>query len=448
MEKKLYSQKLRDIVESSTIHGIPNALRAKHTVLRIFWIFNVIVKLEIVQSFNSEFPAISFCNINPNDFTIEENLRNVSFFLNESFIYEKNFNSKSCDTQMNNILNAQLPNLKKFTLSKMLISCLYDNKPCNTNNFFQQRSFNFGNCFTFNSGRNLTGHSIPVLNSKRPGMVNGLRLKLFIGAPEYQPCWEDRYGALIVVHNRTFPPLFAEEGLFIQAGSETNFILNKVSINKLPSPFSNCVVNASNRNEFDSKSYRDAFDLSGCYRQKWCLLNCSVQKATQDNTPLCNSFNFTSLIERLRCLNNLENLTNYYNVCFPECPIECDYSYFNIFKSVSSFPSYSYSQFLLSNSSFRSRYPYENITLEQVRNSVVSFNAYFDSSNHQKIDEIPESNFETLLGTLGGQLGLFLGVSFLSFAEIFEILFELLLIFLNNRKNTKTCNEIIRKSLN
>ncbi|CAF0914684.1 unnamed protein product [Brachionus calyciflorus] len=316
----------------------------------------------------------------------------------------------------------------------MLISCLYDNKPCDPNNFFQQKSFYFGNCFTFNSGKNLTGHSIPVLNSKRPGMVNGLKLKLFIGAPEYQPCWEDRYGALIVVHNRTVPPLYVEEGLFIQAGSETNFILNKVTINKLPSPYSNCVANVSYRNEFDSESYRSAFDLSGSYRQKWCILNCSYFKATQDNILLCSSFNFTSSFERSKSLNNLENLANYYDVCFPECPIECDYSYFNIFKSVSSFPSYSYSQFLLANRSFRLRYPYENVRLEQVRNSVVSFNAYFDSSNYQKIDEIPESNFESLLGTLGGQLGVFLGVSFLSFAEIFEILFEILLIFMNNRK--------------
>ncbi|RNA13947.1 acid-sensing ion channel 4 [Brachionus plicatilis] len=456
MAKQSYAQKLKEIVESSTIHGMPNILRTKSNVIRIFWIliflasfsyciysviliiikylqYNVIVKMEIVQSFNSEFPAVTFCNVNPLDFSIDENLKNVSQFLNESFLYSNDFNSKSCDTLMTNLLVNELPNLKGFTLDKLLISCQYDRKPCNPNNFCPQRSHYFRNCFTFNYGKNSTGQSIPTENSKRPGMINGLQLKLFIGAPEYQPCWEHRFGALIVVHNRTSPPLFAEEGLFIQAGAETNFILNKVVINKMTSPFSNCVVNVSNRNEFDSVWYRNAFDYSGSYRQKWCVLNCSVTKTIEANVLNCQALGLTLSFERANCVYNLENLTNYYGLCSHECPIECDYSYFNIFKSVSSFPSYSYANYLLSKKSFRSKFPYDNITLEQVRDSVVSLNIYFDSSSFEKIEELPESDFGSLLGNLGGQLGLFLGMSFLTFAELFEIFIQFVFNFLHNR---------------
>lgn len=470
MSKLSYSQIIKEIAESSTIHGIPNALRTKNTAIRFFWLiaflasfsycmysvvliiinflqFNVIVRMQIVQTYNAEFPAITFCNINPYDFTIGENLKNVTKLINESFLYADNFNSKSCDIQMTNVLNNELPNLQGFSLNKMLISCQYDGKPCDANNFFPQRAFYFRNCYTFNYGRNSTGHQIPIENSKRPGTINGLKLKLFVGAPEYQPCWEDRFGAIIVVHNRTSPPLYAEEGLFIQAGAETNFILNKINIKKLASPFSNCIKNVSNRNEFDSVYFRNSYDFSGSYRQKWCVLNCSVSKAIEQNSQKCANLNFSSNFERRLCFNNLENLTQYYDFCSDQCPIECDYSYFNVFKSVSSFPSYSYAKYLLSNETFRSKYPYENVSMNQVRDSVLSLNVYFDSSNFERIEELPESNFGSLLGNLGGQLGLFLGVSFLTFAELIEILFQIGIIYKKNYSMSRTKVKILQKSV-
>ncbi|RNA25225.1 acid-sensing ion channel 1-like isoform X1 [Brachionus plicatilis] len=464
-----YTQKLREIVESSTIHGIPNVLRSKNKFLRYFWTvaflvffsycmysvvliiftylqFNVIVRMQIVQTYNAEFPAVTFCNINPYDFTIGENLKNVTKLLNESFLYAENFNSKRCDTQMNNVLNVELPNLHGFSLDKLLISCQYDGKPCDPNNFFPQRAFYFGNCYTFNYGKNSTGHQVPIEKSKRPGTINGLKLKLFVGAPEYQPCWEYRFGALIVVHNRTSPPLYAEEGLFIQTGAETNFILNKVRINKMPSPYSDCVVNVSNRNEFNSVSYRNAFDFSGSYRQKWCVLNCSVARAIEENMPKCSALNFATNLERTRCINDLENLTKHYDLCSGECPIECDYSFFNVFKSTSSFPSYAYAKHLLANPTFRSKFPYENITFGQVRDSVVALNVYFDSNNYQRIEELPESNFGSLLGNLGGQLGLFLGVSFLTFAELVEIFVQMAIIYFRNLNKSSSRVEILKKN--
>ncbi|RNA38783.1 acid-sensing ion channel 1-like [Brachionus plicatilis] len=471
-----YTQKLKEIVESSSMHGIPNVIRTKSTVIRIFWIliilsffsystysvvliiikyfqYNVIVRMKIVESYNSEFPAVTFCNINPFDFTIEENFKMVSLLLNESFLYRNDLKSKICNSQMTGMLNNALPNLKGFTLEKLLVSCQFDEKPCDPNNFFPQRTFYYRNCYSFNYGKNSTGQSIPIQNAKRTGIINGLTLKLFIGAPEYQPCWEHRFGALIVVHNQTSPPVFAQEGLFVQPGAETNFVLNKVTINKMVSPYSNCVANISNRNELDSVWYRNAFDFSGRYTQKWCILNCSVSKVMEENIPICEALDLASSLERALCLNNLQNVTNFYGLCSHECPIECDYSYFNIFTSASSFPSYSYANFLLSNKSFMSKFPYGNVTMEQLRDSVVSLNVYFDSSSFQKIEELPESDFGSLLGNLGGQLGLFLGVSFLTFAELFEILFQFLFIFFQNHKkldfknNCKTKVEILEKPL-
>lgn len=250
MKNSSYIQTLKEIGESSSIHGIPNFIKSKSLSLKLIWIFafvgsfsycifslitiiinyfnfNVLVRMQIFQSHNTEFPAVTFCNINPFDYTINENFKNVSLLLNESFIYDDNFNSQICDNDMAEVLNFQLPNLKGFSLEKLLISCQYDREPCNLNNFYLQRAFYFRNCYTFNLGKNSTGHSIPIKKTKRPGNINGLKLKIFVGAPEYQPCWENRFGAVVVVHNKSTPPLYAEEGIFVQTGAETNLILKK-----------------------------------------------------------------------------------------------------------------------------------------------------------------------------------------------------------------------------
>ena len=157
--------------------------------------------------------------------------------------------------------------------------------------------------------------------------------------------------------------------------------------------------------------------------------------------------NLTSSLERSRCINNLQNLTNYYEKCFQECPVECASIYYKIFQSSSSFPSYSYSKFLLSKTSFRSKFPYENISLQQVRDSVLSLNVYFDSNNFERVEELPEYDFPLLLGNLGGQLGLFIGASFLTFVELIEIIFQIITIYCENNIKKKSLNKIkIEKS--
>ena len=134
---------------------------------------------------------------------------NASKILNETFIYSSNFSSQNCKKEIDTILKEKLK-LQGYSLDKMLISCTYDKKACSMNDFYSLKSRNFENCYSFNYGRNLAGNEIPIAKSKRAGFQNGLKLELFVGAPEYQPCWTDKYGVIVVVHNRSFTPVFIE----------------------------------------------------------------------------------------------------------------------------------------------------------------------------------------------------------------------------------------------
>ncbi|RNA35576.1 acid-sensing ion channel 1 isoform X2 [Brachionus plicatilis] len=428
--KSIYLNLLKNQVESSSIHAIPNILRTKTSISRILWSiafivsfsacvyqvvmlivnffeFKTIVRMELVQSFDEEFPAVTFCNLNPFDFSLKENQAKMSEFLNESMAHGNENYLKMIKCNLNNSLS----NLEGFSIEKMLILCQYDSEECNVDDFVQFEHITiFGRCYTFNSGRNSSGHKIPIRKRTRPELVSGLNLKLFIGALEYQPCWEPRYGAIVNVHNRSSPPLITDGGMMVQTGSETNLILNKVNMKKLPKPYSNCIKDLTNINEIDSIYYRNTFDsIRKVYRQHRCIVKCSLNRTIEENIKRCSSVNLTTQLEKKICILNLTKQFSYFEFCSNECPVECDSSYYSIVNSLSSFPSKLYSSYLLSDESFRSKFPYENISMEQVKESVLSVNVYFGTNFNQNIEEVSALDFLSLLGNLGGQLGLFLG---------------------------------------
>lgn len=456
MKKNIYLQRIKELIESSTMHGISNAFKTRILALRIFWIiiflvflvyssytviltiinffqYNVIVNIEISQSFDLEFPAVTFCNINPYDLTIKENYKKASKLMNTS-LFDDKLENKNCDQNLKFLFRQELHELEGFSLEKMLISCEYDRKTCNMKNFYAHKFSLFGNCYTFNFGKDSHEKKIPIEYAQKPGMFNGLKIKLFTGAREYQPCWENNFGVIVSVHNQLSMPLLGEEAVFVSAGSESNLAIDRININKLSKPYSDCVENLTNNKEIDSEFFKKTIYLNGIYRQKWCMLECSSNRTLEENVYKCKKLNFSSSSERKICLHNVENLTKHYQYCSHQCPIECNYSSFEIHSSMSSFPSYRYAMNLLSNNSFVSKFPYENVSLEQLRDSVLSFNVFYSSSTINKIEEKPEINFGMLLGSIGGQLGFFLGASLLTLTELFQILIEIGFIFCTKNK--------------
>ena len=64
-----------------------------------------------------------------------------------------------------------------------------------------------------------------------------------------------------------------------------------------------------------------------------------------------------------------------------------------------------------------------------VRDSVVNVNIFYESLSYTETNESPQMNIVSLLGSIGGNLGLFFGVSVFSLCEIIEVLIEIYFIF-------------------
>jgi hypothetical protein len=69
-------------------------------------------------------------------------------------------------------------------------------------------------------------------------------------------------------------------------------------------------------------------------------------------------------------------------------------------------------------------------TYEQINRHYIVLFVYYRKLEYTLISQEPKTETFDFISNIGGILGLFLGVSFLSFIEIFEIVLEIFFIFI------------------
>lgn len=76
-----------------------------------------------------------------------------------------------------------------------------------------------------------------------------------------------------------------------------------------------------------------------------------------------------------------------------------------------------------------------NDTVSLDQNTVLAVNVFYSSSSYMKITEQPAITIYDLLPNVGGTMGLFVGISALSFVEIVEILIEMITFLVKKLTN-------------
>ena len=70
---------------------------------------------------------------------------------------------------------------ENFHFNYFLPNSFNNNQQCSAANFTSFYSFEYGNCFTFNSGFDALNDVQDILNTTKPGYNYGLQLELFVG---------------------------------------------------------------------------------------------------------------------------------------------------------------------------------------------------------------------------------------------------------------------------
>jgi hypothetical protein len=332
-------------------------------------------------------------------------------------------------------------------LDKNLINLYYENNDIIPNEHFEKIQSKKGDFYyKFNSGKNINGTPIDLKKQKVIGYYGGLTAEVFIGRPDQfmaknQPQTHSSFFSMYI-HNLSLNAVESTDNpIKLTPGINNEIKIKRIFKEILSYPYSNCIKDVSSSYNSllvkhiltkTNSSYRqkDCFNLcQSRYMINKCNLNVSLGFIWEvdwrkDNTYPCANNSYIEFLSK-----NLDDL------CLKDCPFECNSIEFSIDVMTSKFPSQAYALQLMNNSKIKSNYPPGyNITLEDLRESMVQFSVYYTDFYYSHISQIPKQQLVDLVSTFGALFGLFIGMSFLSFGELIELLVKIILILFKKNK--------------
>jgi hypothetical protein len=181
------------------------------------------------------------------------------------------------------------------------------------------------------------------------------------------------------------------------------------------------------------------YGLNQTYLQTTCFSLCFQEILIQTCNCYVNLFNKLNGtipcldVSQINCSVNAwyTYISNDYisKYCIQYCPLECYVTNYQITTTFSNYPTYNYAlNSLMTNPIITSKFQNETLTYDLIKQSVLSLNVYYDQLAYTQISKEAKLEIVDLVSGIGGLLGLFLGMSFLSFAEFIEMIIETLVI--------------------
>jgi len=381
--KNDYKTPIKEILETTSLQFLLSPIRSKRFLIKIinssflilsmcltiyllvsniieYLMYETITSIKTINDKKPQFPIVSFCSI--------ENSSHEEFFT------EFWFNDELLTSDWKNYFEA-----------------------------FQDSSY-IGKCYRFNSGINMSNHSVPIQKSKRSGYNDAFILKYKSDANFF----------IISIYNQTQnPSTIYNKGFYTSTGNGPYFSIKRIYDTQLEYPYNDCLNDVS-KFTMNKTIINYMQNKSSQYSEKECIRLCEnlkYQEESNCNHSLKNLDDYPYKV----CYNNIELITcykkfmEYFNakediICSQYCPLECDTFSYDI--SINSRTS----QSLLS----------ENTT---------HISVFYEEFKYTLIYQQPKMQIIDLISNIGGSLGLFVGISFISFLELFEILIEIIFIY-------------------
>ena len=406
-----------------------------------FFKFEVVTKIQFNPEVVSRFPAVAICNQNP--FATNYSNQILKNFFDQPDI--KSYLNKSNGINLKNLIeikflaqafanNLTIDHKKKigYEINETILACTFNLEICDLSEFQSYYDFFYGNCFVFNSFKeNTEKDSSKLKNVSFVRKIHGLHLDLFVGynQPEYNSIFDQ--GARITVFNQS-DDYFRNE-IDVSVGFQANIGIQRTFIYKKDFPHSKC----QNLEHKDISKYSKVLmNLGQTYHQSSCEIicfqdfvkkNCSCYDPTYgiiENYRPCSS---NDSICQLHSFKYFFGSSDEFKKCNEYCPLECNSIKYSLIPSQIDYPSKGVADIFKRESGIRAKFNNSsNISYEDLERSIVSLNIFYDELGYYTINEIPQTDWNTLISSLGGSLGLVLGISVLSLFEIFEILFLIL----------------------
>ena len=181
-----------------------------------------------------------------------------------------------------------------------------------------------------------------------------------------------------------------------------------------------------------------------CNRKCGCYL--------EPASPLWSNISYLSVLQ-LMCGQKVYSSYfrgNIQELC-SECPVECDSESFYLSSSTSVYPTPNRFTSLISKdvkpiNMFKQNNYSNDVMYTEFRRSTIALNIFYDDLKYTEITEEIKTSLADLVSSLGGTLGLFLGMSFLSLVEFIEMFLEIIYVITVRGSRKKSNNLLTVKS--
>ena len=368
----------------------------------VYFSFQVAESSRIIYETPALFPKVKFCNLNG---------------YNKSKIKIFNYNERK---------------MLDHDLSDILIECWFNGNKCTPSDFSWSYDYFYDTCYTFNLD---IDNKSDLKKSTIAGFNFGLQLTLYVNSNETKRDESYEFGAVIRIDNSSYLSDDSNSGIFVSPGFCTYISVEREFRTMLPKPYSNCEVDTNSPLFVSNLEFYNLIGQSEYeYTQQLCLAQCLQKEfhkkhncsylyllSLYDNVTHCNS----NVSERIDSSADSFDQNFIYNECLPVCPLECNQTLYKTTYSFSQLNANKYIDYILNNPNLVKDFKNRTIDAEVARESIVSVIVFYESLSYTLTTEIPQVDIVSLLGSIGGNLSLFLGVSFFSLCEIFEVAIEM-----------------------
>ena len=124
-----------------------------------------------------------------------------------------------------------------------------------------------------------------------------------------------------------------------------------------------------------------------------------------------------------------------FNLSASLCPLECIRTEYKTSISNSQFLSEIYFDYIKNNSAFSSKYDEDELTIDFIADDIVKLNIYYESLTYTLTEESVSINLVSMFSSIGGFMGMFLGMSIMTLVELLEIIIKYFYSLINPKKN-------------
>ncbi|XP_054709162.1 acid-sensing ion channel 5-like [Uloborus diversus] len=408
--------------------GLIGCFYESYRFLSLYFQYPVVTTLGVENNFKIDFPAVTVCNLNRlpvrNYMCLFTNKTSRCGFSRKYNIpISERWRYASCS---NDILSEernesriflrgylQSPRNKRkllgYRFKDLIKECTFDGEPCSDNSFTDFSSLQFGNCFTFNRKKDKDSS---FLETAHIGSNSGLELTLNLDVFNYSPI-SYSIGARVELHGPDVEPNPEYYGINISPGFETSLAVKQTAYFRLENPYRDKCKN------YDSWHFQNQEECLKFRLQDQTYNHCGCIDpflSTNYSAPPCDIENQTSVC----CMDEVKKLWSH---DYFQCPLPCKSIEYEFTISLAEWPSeWYYKKFMMDKN--------ENVLIkssyETKKQEMAKLKVYYKTLEMTYYKQEPMFQDSELFSQLGGQLGLWLGVSLVALFECIENISHLL----------------------